>query len=228
MNVQDTVALVTGASEGIGREIVLQLVERGVHCIAFSRDASTKPFHNELVHEYDGDVTNLDNVRGLFDWIRSTFGRLDILVNNAGIWQKTAQLEDIDDTVIDSVVRTNLLGPISMTKYGLPLLRQASEALIVNVASRSGITAQPGQSVYSASKWGLRGFSDVLRQDLAESNVHVIAVYQGGTKTHLFEKTGEEFSTDGFIEPSDLADVIVRAITSPPHMFQPELRVDKL
>lgn len=97
------------------------------------------------------------------------------------------QLDDIPAEKIDTIISTNLASVIHLTHQILPILRQQDEGVILNIVSQSGVVAQAGQSVYTATKYGVRGFTDVLKTDLKESNVRVAGVYQSGTRTKMFE-----------------------------------------
>jgi NAD(P)-dependent dehydrogenase (short-subunit alcohol dehydrogenase family) len=225
--VENKVALVTGASEGIGREIILKLVNRGVRCIAVSRHAEDKPFHSAQVQERNCDIGDREQVRQLFEWIYEQYGVLDIIINNAGVWHKAAQLDEIEEEHIDTVLSTNLHGPIHCVKYGLPLLRAAEEAAIVNVVSSAGIHVKAGRSVYGASKFGLRGFTEGLIEDLKETAIHVMGVYQSGTNTQLFAKAGDAMPLDTYIEPADLAEQIVAALCLPPKIWIQHMQINR-
>lgn len=225
MKLEGKIALVTGASEGIGKAITEKLAEAGVKVVAVSRNIEENTLDSPIISK-NCDVSDQNAVQGLADWVKKEFGSVDIIVNNAGVWQKVSQLEEISDEIIEEVLRTNLLGTIYVTKAFLPLLREASEAALVNVISKSGVTAQAGQSVYTASKYGTKGFTDVLREDLKETNIHILGVYQAGTNTKMFEKTGENFPTEKFTEPKDLAEKIVAAIGSPDKLWINELHVN--
>ena len=225
MKLAEKVALVTGASEGIGKAIVEHLVLEDVKVIAVSRSIESKLTPKGVVAK-NCDISKLEDVKKLTDFIASEFGQLDIVINNAGIWQKVGQLEDVDDSTVATVLDTNLKGMIYVTKYCLPLLHKAEESALVNVVSKSGIVAQAGQSVYTASKYGAKGFTDVLREDLKETNIHILGVYQSGTNTEMFAKTGEDFPTDKFTQPEDLAATIVGAIGAPEKFWVNELHVN--
>lgn len=227
MNLPHKVALVTGASEGIGREIVISLVKRGVRCIAVSRHASEHPFESDLVSTRNCDIMDLTQIKQLFDWVRDEFGQLDIVVNNAGIWHKVSPLEEIEDETIETVVRTNLLGPVYCSKYALPLLKTADEAAIVNIVSSAGLHAKAGRSVYAASKFGLRGATEALCEDLKDSPIHVMGVYQSGTNTRLFAKAGDTMPLETYIEPADLAEHIVNCLALPPKIWVSEVQLNR-
>ena len=225
MKITGKTALVTGASEGIGKAIAEKLADAGVKVIAVSRSIESNPLPDPIISK-NCDVSILKSVQELASWIKKEVNSLDIVINNAGIWQKVSQLEEVDDDIVERVIHTNLLGTIYITKALLPLLRAVDEAALVNIISRSGVVAQPGQSVYTASKYGVKGFTDVLREDLKESRIHIMGVYQSGTNTKMFEKTGDDFPTDKFTEPKDLADKIVTAIGSPDKLWINELHVN--
>jgi NAD(P)-dependent dehydrogenase (short-subunit alcohol dehydrogenase family) len=151
------------------------------------------------------------------------------LVNNAGIWQKKANLEDISDEELQSVLQVDLNGVIHFTKELLPHFKSVGESAIINISSRSGITAQAGQSVYSAAKWGIKGFTQVLKEDLKDTTVHVSGVYQGGTGTDMFNKAGENFTAEklnSFIKAADLGEVIAYMLALPPQIWLSEIHVE--
>jgi len=148
------------------------------------------------------------------------------LINDAGVWQKMMPLEDIKPETIDDIIGINLTAFIHITRLFMPVLKSREEAAIINVISKSGIVAQEGQSVYMASKYGVRGFTDVLRADLKDTNVRVAGVYQSGTNTKMFTKTGEDFSTEKFTDPADLADVVAYMLLLPKKIWLPEVRVE--
>lgn len=224
MIINDKVVLVTGASEGIGLEIAKKLVESGAKVIGISRNIEAGGIEGSF-EKKNCDVSKIADVKMLAEHINEKYGQLDVVVNNAGVWQKLSDLEDIADAKIDELIDTNLKGLIYLTKYTMPILKSQAEALLVNIVSRSGVVAQAGQSVYTASKYGVKGFTDVLREDLKDSNVHVMAVYQAGTNTQMFKKAGDDFPLEKFTEASDLAGQIVNAICAPAKLWVNELHV---
>jgi len=153
-------------------------------------------------------------------------GPIDILINNAGIWHKAGPLDSIDPAMIEATLATNLSGAIHLTRALLPGLRSREEAAILNVVSKSGVLAQAGQAVYTASKYGMRGFTDVLKQDEAESGVRVAGLYQSGTNTGMFDKAGEDVPNHIFTEPDDLADVVVFMLSRPAKLWMHDVRIE--
>jgi len=228
MILKDKVVVVTGASEGIGRAISERLAREGAKLALVARREDILRAQAGVVggEAFVCDIRDRVQVHRVVKEIAQMFGSIDVLINNAGIWQKTAPLTQIPDETIDDVVATNLLGTIYMTKAVLPhLTSQHQETAIVQIVSKSGIKAQEGQSVYTATKYGVKGFTDVLRVDLADTHVRIGAVYQSGTDTQMFVKAGEHFDQDKLTEPQDLADAVAYMLTRPPKMWIPELQV---
>ena len=189
MNLQNKTIVITGASDGLGREIALKLAKEKTNLILIARN-------QEKLSEVEKECLNLGavSVKSFAVDIRNTaelkkiLGQLlnvDILINNAGIWQKVGPLEEIEESVIDDVIVTNLTAMIHCTQLLLPAFKKQPEAAIINISSRSGVTAQSGQSVYTASKWGVTGFTEVLKNDLKDTKVRVAGIYQGGTNTKM-------------------------------------------
>lgn len=238
MQLTNKTIIVTGASDGIGREIALALGKKGVNVALVARNADKlNNVLSELVkldashsRVYVCDLQKPTQIKSVFSQIISDYGPdLMGLVNNAGIWQKKAFLSEIPDREIASVINTNLLGVIHTTKSVLPHFISLPEAAIINVSSRSGCSAQPGQSVYSAAKWGVHGFTEVLREDLRDTNIHVAGVYQSGTNTALFNKAGENFAPEklaSFIPADSLAELIATMLTLPPQTWVSEIHVE--
>jgi NADP-dependent 3-hydroxy acid dehydrogenase YdfG len=125
------------------------------------------------VEIYSCDISDTAKISETVNSIKSDFGVIDVLINNAGIWQKRMQLDEVEKDMIDPIIQTNLSGVIHMTHSVLPIMRELSEAAVINVISQSGVVAQDGQSVYTATKFGIRGFTDVLKKDLADTNIRI-------------------------------------------------------
>lgn len=235
MKLQNKTAIITGASDGIGRQVAIKLAEQRVNLALIGRDnfrlnqikKAIKTLNSSLkVEIYSCDIRNNNQLAKTTKQIFSDFKDIHVLVNVAGIWQKIMPLEELPENVVDDVISTNLTSLIHITRLVLPILKKQQEAVIINVSSKSGVTAQVGQSVYSASKWGVRGFTEVLKTDLKNTHIRVAGVYQGGTNTKMFAKTGEKVPSEKFTNPADLADVIVYMLSRPEKIWLHEVRVE--
>ncbi len=226
--------IVTGGSDGIGRHICLKLADQGCAIAIVGRNqarldavvAECKARGAAEARAYAADLTDAAAIEQAAAAMLDDFGGMDILINNAGIWHKAGPLDSIDADMLVATVQTNLTALMQLTRHVLPVLRQQEEAAILNVASKSGVVAQAGQSVYSATKYGVRGFTDVLKVDEAETGVRVAGLYQSGTNTGMFAKADEDVPNHIFTEPDDLADVVVFMLSRPPKLWMHEVRVE--
>lgn len=221
--------IVTGASDGIGKSIAIELAKEDNKLVLFGRNEERLKSVAAQSGDAEYHAFDLNDYKAMDKAVSEVLkaGDVDVLINNAGVWHKMGDLESISDELILEIVSTNLTSQIMLTKKLLPHIRSRENSFIVNVSSKSGITAQQGQSVYSASKWGLRGFTEVLRTDTKADKVHIIGVYQSGTNTKMFEKAGEDFPVESFTSPDDLAKVIAFALKQPPTLRVNEIRIDK-
>ncbi len=229
MKLRNKVIVITGASDGIGRAIAVRLSKTGARLALIARnqeglDKTVAQCDNAKA--YACDVGKNKELKQAIETIAADFGGIDGVINNAGVWQKLSPVEECSDETITELIQTNLAGTIFATKYCLPHLKARPEAVIVNIVSKSGYIAQEGQSVYSATKFGVRGFTEVIRVDLKGSHVKIGAVYQAGTNTQMFAKTGDDFPLEKFTEPADLADAVEYMLSRPPKMWIPELHVN--
>jgi NADP-dependent 3-hydroxy acid dehydrogenase YdfG len=149
-----------------------------------------------------------------------------MLINNAGIWHKAGPLETISSDMIEATVQTNLTGMMQITQAALPTLRAATEGAILNVISKSGVVAQGGQSVYTATKYGARGFTEVLKNEEGANGLRVAGLFQSGTNTQMFAKAGEDVPNHIFTEPEDLADVVVFMLSRPAKLWIHDIRIE--
>jgi short-subunit dehydrogenase len=192
------VAVVTGASSGIGRQVALDLAKQGASLvIAARRRALLDDVADQCratgaeVEAMTGDLAERPFAESVIARVLVRFGRLDILVNNAGI-PKHKQFFDVTPDDIDYTMRINLLAPAYMTLAALkPMLRQG-EGYIINISSGAGRIAPPRETVYAASKFALSGFTEGLWNDIAGSNIHAAVIHVGPIDTEIWDKAASE------------------------------------
>lgn len=233
MLLKDKVVVVTGASDGIGRETSLRIAREGVHLALIARsEEKLQTVEQECrnngsphVQYYSVDMTDTDKLEEMVGYIAKDFNGIDALVNIAGVWQKLNYLEDIPAKEVDKVLAINLNAVIHTTRLILPHLKEKEEAAIINFASRSGVTAQPGQSIYCASKWGVHGLTEVLKEDLKGTGVRVAGIYAAGIRTGLLDRAGDKINMDEFSDPADIAETIYFMLSRPPKIWLHDVRI---
>ena len=185
--------LLTGACGGIGQALARQLVQAGASIYITGRDEqSLRKLKDELVqiaasHQMIvSQALDLQNDVALNNWIESLQSQrpVNVLINNAGV-SRFELFENQTDKDVDLIMSLNSIVPMKLTKKLLPMLKKQQESRIVNIASTFGAIGFPGYSVYSASKFSMRGFSQALSRELSDSNVHVGCFLPRATQTAI-------------------------------------------
>ncbi len=228
MKVLNKVFVVTGGGNGIGRELVLNLLGKGatVAAVDINEDGLRETVElagdkKDKLSTYVVDITQRDKVEGLPAEIINNHGVVDGLINNAGIIQPFVRFNDLSFDAIDRVLNVNLYGTIYMIKAFLPHLLKRPEGHIVNISSMGGFLPVPGQTLYGASKAGVKLLTEGLNSELLDTNVRVLVVFPGaiGTNIAVNSGLGDSFGADSGEQsdfpttaPSEAARVIVDGI----------------
>ncbi|BFM17222.1 SDR family NAD(P)-dependent oxidoreductase [Maricurvus nonylphenolicus] len=187
----NSVALVTGAGSGIGRELALQLAKAKSRLVLSDINPDNL---NETLRQCQNlgaeaigqvsDVANLEDIQVLHQRIETEFGVLDLLINNAGVAFR-GEVANTEYKDYEWVMGVNFWGVVYGCKELMPLLKKSSDAHIVNVSSVFGLMALPTQSAYNASKFAVRAFTESLQQELSNTDINVSCVLPGGIKTNI-------------------------------------------
>src|SRR5438552_200676 len=184
----ERVAVVTGASSGIGEATARRLAEAGYAVVLAARREDRIA---ELASELGGesiavatDVADEKACRALIERAKSELGRLDVLVNNAGV-MLLGPIQGTDTDEWRQMVNVNLLGLMYCSQAAIPVMQEQGSGFIVNVSSVAGRVARLGSGVYNATKWGVVAFTESLRQEALNSNIRVAVVEPGFVETEL-------------------------------------------
>jgi len=227
MELEDKVALVTGASRGMGRAIALKLSSLGSRVAVnyVGIEADNKSDADGVVEAIirqggeamavEADIRDGDAVRAMVQQVADKWGKIDILVNNAGINRDTLLLR-MSEEAWDDVINTNLRGAYLCTKFVLRSMIRQRWGRIVNIASIAGLIGNVGQTNYSASKGGLIAFTRSVARELGSRNITANAVAPGFIKTQMTENLPEEIkksilsmsSLHRFGEPEEVAELV--------------------
>lgn len=199
MKVNDKTIVVTGGGNGMGRELVLNLLEKGARVAAVDLNEAALSKTRELAGTKAGrlsvhllNITDRTAVAKLPGEVVAIHGSVDGLINNAGIIQPFVRLRDLNFEVAEKVMDVNFFGTLYMVKAFLPLLRSRSEAHIVNVSSMGGFLPVPGQCVYGASKAAVKILTEGLYAGLMETGIRVSIVFPGAIATEITKNSGVE------------------------------------
>jgi 2-hydroxycyclohexanecarboxyl-CoA dehydrogenase len=187
----DKIAIVTGAGQGIGRGIAEKLAAEGATVVVTDLNEATA---KETAETIDGvgihaDVTSRESVEAMVAQVHRQFGRIDVLVNNAG-WDKASPFVDSDPADWDRVIAINLYGVLHTCKAVLPIMAEQGSGSVVNLASDAGRVGSSGEAVYSAAKGGVIAFTKTIAREMARHGINANAVCPGPTDTALFASMG--------------------------------------
>lgn len=227
-NSSDPVIIITGASSGIGEATARLFASSGYRVVLAARRIEKL---NDLAKEIQSnggqalvvltDITQLDQIDNLVSQTLEHFGKIDVLLNNAGLG-RLGWLEKLDPKGdIEFQIQVNLIGMIQMTRAVLPHMIARKQGHIINMGSIAGLIATPTYSVYAATKYGLRGFTEALRREVSIHGINVTGIYPGGVATEFGEKAGikrkTKVSTPGFLKltAGDVARTVLRVVKKP-------------
>jgi NADP-dependent 3-hydroxy acid dehydrogenase YdfG len=223
------IAIVTGASSGIGEATAVALAARGAKLgIIARRKDRLESLKSRIRQESDvlvleADVSDHLQAKAAIEQVIQHFGRVDILVNNAGI-MLLGPFEEVDILEWQKMVNVNLLGVMYCTHATIPIMKKQQSGHIVNISSVAGRITKPNSAVYNATKWGLGAFSDAIRQALHKDKIRVTIIEPGAVSTELTEHIPHEKTKQQVqdfvgsieaLEPDDIANSIIYAVTQP-------------
>jgi len=201
LSIKEKVALITGASKGIGLATAEKFAQEGANLILLARSETLlKQTADTLESKYSvkvlpvsADLTNQEDVEKVFELIRKNFNKLDILINNAGrgIFN---YIENGSRKEWDEVISLNLTGLIHCTNLAVRMMISQRSGHIINISSVAGRIGIPGWAVYCATKWAVIGFSESIRKELIKYNIRVTVIEPGVVSTQWGENMPEEAS----------------------------------
>lgn len=216
------VALITGASSGIGKAITRALSEAGVSICMVGRNRErlnsiSRSFTNKPFRIYEVDLSEDEDIGKLTSNLFKTLDSLNILIHSAGDFTM-GSFEDLSAEEFDRLYRINVRAPFLITKNLLPLIKKA-KGQIVFINSSAGLQARAKISQYAATKHALKAIADSLREEINSDGVRVISIYPGRTATPMQEEVhkmeGKEYRADLLMQPEDVAETVINTLRLP-------------
>ena len=236
-SLKDKIAVITGASSGIGKAIALGLAAKGVKTCLLGRELETLEEVAVVARKtaaqvqcYQVDLTVDQDIRKIADCLRREFSCVDLLIHSAGVISfgplESAFVEDFDRQY-----KINVRAPYALTQALLPMLR-SRRGQIVFINSSAGLNAGPNVGQYSATKFALKAIADSLRQEVNAEGLRVLSVYPGRTATQMqaaiFKMEGRDYRPEFLMQPDDVAAVILNALILPRSAEVTEINVRPL
>ncbi|KRL38634.1 SDR family NAD(P)-dependent oxidoreductase [Liquorilactobacillus uvarum] len=237
-DLRNRIAIVTGASSGLGEQIAYQLAKRGAIVVVCARRMDRLEVVSQRCRELSGrlstamelDVARPEQIEQVIEQVENELGPIDVLINDAGFGLMENAL-DFKMDIAEKMFRVNVLGLMYMTKYAALKMSVRKRGAIVNIASVAGKIATPKSAVYSATKAAVLGYSNALRLELKPLGISVLTVNPGPIKTDFFniaDKSGHYLENVGLfvLDPEETAEKVVKAIGTSrrelnlPYVFQ--------
>ncbi|HVJ07032.1 MAG TPA: SDR family oxidoreductase [Acidisarcina sp.] len=228
------VAVVTGATRGIGEAIAHRLAAMKMTVVLLARDRDRLEVVREAIASKGGsadvfpcDLHNEEAIDGLGKHIRLNYARCDVLVNCAGIGELGKPLHEMEVEDWDALMATNLRAPFLMIRALAPMMIQQESGHIINISSLAGKNPLPNGAAYSASKWGLNGLTYSVAEELRKFNIRVSVVAPGSVNTG-FGGRGDSgsFKDEAWkVQPDDVAGVVEMLVRQAPQCFISEVLV---
>lgn len=217
------VVLITGGTDGLGKAIAKTLSPNHDVIISSANHEKSEAVARELgVESVVADVREFASIEQAVNTVIENHKRIDCLINSAGLWIE-GELETNDLEYMREVMEVNLLGLMFTSKAVVPHMKQQNSGLIINVSSQAGLNHKAERSVYSASKWGVAGFTKCLADDLKQHGIAVTGLYPGKMNTKLFERAGNPKQMDNAIEAEEVARLVAFLLDTPSNVVYPDI-----
>jgi len=215
MDLNHKIAIVTGASMGIGKAISIALAKEGVNVVLASRTLEKLMEVKKDIDSFNGnsliiptDISKEKDILNLFDKIKKEFGKLDILVNNAGIFIKGNLVNfSVDD--YDKIMNVNLKGVFLSCQQALKIMIPQKSGFIINISSNAVFKGYPEQAVYTASKHGVVGLTKTIANEVQQNRISVALIHPGGVDTDLIGYARPDIDKSILIPPEDIAKTVI-------------------
>ncbi|MEA4910801.1 Cyclopentanol dehydrogenase [bioreactor metagenome] len=227
--IEEKIILISGGTDGLGLATAKKLSkDHTVIILSPSKDKCENAVKYEGVNDYVlADITKENQIEKAVKDVIKRYGRIDILINNAGIWIE-GPLEKNDSNQIKKVLEVNSLGTILLTQKVLPHMKKAGSGRIINIVSQAGLIPKADRSVYRASKYAVRGFTESLIPEVAPDNISICGFYPDKMNTNFFKKGGEKVDTKDFIDVSEAVKCLEFLVNTSPDLNIPIFGLKKL
>ena len=229
MDLKDKVAIITGASSGIGEAVARELDAAGMNLVLTARSLEKleKLGHSlKSTKIVPGEITDPGLPQQLIDAAINAFGRFDVLINNAGV-MVVGPVDKVDIEALCQMVRVNVEANFRMAYTALRHLKQMGSGFLINTSSIAGLKTAPEIAAYNGTKFAVEAFTDSLRVELAGTGVGVASVAPGTVETGLYDKWDEKhrayMHTGGALRPEDIARCIRFILEQPEYVLIPRL-----
>ena len=211
------IAVITGASDGIGKASAKKLSDDGFFvCLLARSEDKLKQARKEIKNSdyFVCDITDAKKVEQTIKEIAKKYKRIDVLVNDAGIWIE-GELDSNEPDDIRKAIETNSIAQLYVTKEVIPIMKKQKSGIIINIVSQAGLMGKAERVVYNASKYAMTGATHSLQLELRKYGIKVAGIYPAKVNTTMFIKAGIKKSVDNALQPEDVANSVIYIVSQP-------------
>lgn len=190
MNLQGKIVVITGGSKGFGKALAKAFLQEGSKVIISSNNADelTKAATELNTDNYLCDVTSFEQTKSLADYVINKHNRIDLWINNAGIQIAPNPIEEVERKKLHELFDINFFGYYFGCQAVIPIMKKQKYGMIVNINSTAGLDGKPGLSAYSSSKFAIKGLTESIRKELADSDIKILGIFPGGMQTDIYKE----------------------------------------
>lgn len=222
---KDKVIIITGASQGLGKELSIQLARLGAKIALVARNQKLLSEVKKIINDEGGvaevfvcDVTDVDQINLTVSKIIDTLKTVDVLINNAGIWTND-KLEEKDNRLVEKTFMVNSVAPINFYKAVEPIFEKNKKGHFVFINSIAGLELYDSKNyaVYSASKWALTGFTNALKNKYDGTDIKITSIHPGPIDSKMPDNSGDDWGKDKswMMSTTEVANAVVYALNAP-------------
>lgn len=211
MNLKNKVIVITGGGQGFGEALAESFVLERSRVVVSDCDKENLAIisKNLPVDHFLADVTSIEDLRSLGEYVFKKYGTIDIWINNAGIQIAPGLMENVDIQKLRRLFDINFFGYFYGCRIALSYMKKRGEGLIININSTAGLEGKPELSAYSSSKFAIRGLTESIRKEIKGSNIKIYGVFPGGIQTEIYkEKYPADFKE--YMEAAPVAKKVVK------------------
>jgi 3-hydroxy acid dehydrogenase / malonic semialdehyde reductase len=226
-DLKDKVVFITGGASGIGKATALMLLEQKAKIFEMSLNHQlAEAFPNPAIVSYKGDVGSESDVKAAFAQCVASFGTVDVLINNAGLGIPTPDVSETDLATFEKMVNTNMRGMFLCNREAIKIMKGKGRGHVINLVSMAGQRTNPGAPLYCASKFGARGLSSGLADQVLKLGIKVTEVNPGPVDSNYWGD--RQVPREKFLKVEDVARVIVFVLQQPDYMVVREINFDNM
>jgi len=215
MDLKDKIIVITGGSQGFGRALAQLFISEGSQVVISGHEKKNlEDVSKELSSDHFlANVTSIEDMKKLGEYVVKKYGRIDIWINNAGIQIAPSLVEDVNTNRLQDLFQVNFFGYFYGCQVALSYMKKKDEGTIININSTAGLEGKPEISAYSSSKFAIRGLTESIRKEEKDSNIKIYGIFPGGMKTEIYK---EKYPTDlnEYMEVDSVAKKVIENLKS--------------